>query len=283
MGRVRRAALARSSPRRCPSGEPARLSWRRGRSRKPALPRRRLWPRPARGAPRLDGPAVLIVEDETALAAAMAESFGDAGFLVDRAGDGEEALARLEGGHYDVIISDLKMPRMDGIQLFAALRERHPGDGRAHPVRDRRRGRHRRRAVPRRERLPLARQAVQAQRTAPPRARSDGVPPGFTTPGARRSPARSASAPASWPGHFEIDDAARQLAVDAANQIHELDASRLDGAAHAGKLHVYRVEALVDLREARVDVREARVDVREALIDLLERCLRVDRERGSPS
>jgi signal transduction histidine kinase len=78
------------------------------------------------GGPRPDSPAILIVEDETALASAMVESFGDAGFLVDRAGDGEEALARLEGGHYDVIISDLKMPHMDGIQLFGALRERHP-------------------------------------------------------------------------------------------------------------------------------------------------------------
>ena len=78
------------------------------------------------GAPSLDSPAVLIVEDETALASAMAESFGDAGFLVDRAGDGEEAMARLDGGHYDVIISDLKMPRMDGIQLFHAVRERYP-------------------------------------------------------------------------------------------------------------------------------------------------------------
>jgi DNA-binding response OmpR family regulator len=83
-------------------------------------------PSQAAGAPRLDSPAVLIVEDETALASAMAESFSDAGFLVDRAGDGEEALAHLEGGQYDLIISDLKMPRMDGIQLFGALREQHP-------------------------------------------------------------------------------------------------------------------------------------------------------------
>jgi signal transduction histidine kinase len=79
------------------------------------------------GAPRLDSPSVLIVEDEAALAAAMAESFSDAGFLVDRAGDGEEAMARLDGGQYDVIVSDLKMPRMDGIRLLAALREQHPG------------------------------------------------------------------------------------------------------------------------------------------------------------
>jgi two-component system NtrC family sensor kinase len=83
---------------------------------------------PARpeGTPRLDAQAVLIVEDETPLATAMAESFTDAGYLVDRAGDGEEALARLEDGHYDIIISDLKMPRMDGIQLFGALRKSYP-------------------------------------------------------------------------------------------------------------------------------------------------------------
>ncbi len=96
-------------------------------SRKPTPPRTQIVaPAPGAGAPRLDSPAILIVEDEAALAAAMAESFGDAGFLVDRAGDGEEAMARLEGGQYDVIISDLKMPRMDGIQLLEALRERHP-------------------------------------------------------------------------------------------------------------------------------------------------------------
>jgi len=84
-------------------------------------------PGQASRTPPLDSQAVLIVEDEAALASAMAESFMDAGYLVDRAGDGEEALARLEGGHYDLIISDLKMPRMDGIQLFGVVRERHPG------------------------------------------------------------------------------------------------------------------------------------------------------------
>ena len=76
--------------------------------------------------PRLDGLAVLIVEDETALASAMTESFVDAGFLVDRAGDGEEGMARLEGGHYDLIICDLKMPRMDGMQFYRALTDYYP-------------------------------------------------------------------------------------------------------------------------------------------------------------
>jgi two-component system NtrC family sensor kinase len=87
---------------------------------------RLLTPDGAAAVPPLDGQAILIVEDENLLATAMAESFTDAGYLVDRAGDGEEALARLAGGHYDIIISDLKMPRMDGIQMFAALRDDYP-------------------------------------------------------------------------------------------------------------------------------------------------------------
>jgi len=98
----------------------------RPRSSRPTPRMQIVAPAEADAAPRLDSPAVLIVEDEAALASAMAESFSDAGFLVDRAGDGEEAIARLEGGQYDLIISDLKMPRMDGIQLFLALRDQHP-------------------------------------------------------------------------------------------------------------------------------------------------------------
>ena len=97
-----------------------------GSGRKPT-PRMHIVAPPAgAGAARLDSPALLIVEDEAALASAMAEAFGDAGYLVDCAGDGEEAMARLDGGHYDSIISDLKMPRMDGIELLGALRAQHP-------------------------------------------------------------------------------------------------------------------------------------------------------------
>jgi CheY-like chemotaxis protein len=76
--------------------------------------------------PRFDGQAILLVEDETPLASAMAESFADAGYLVDRAGDGEEALARIDGGHYDLIICDVKMPRMDGMQFYRELAEQYP-------------------------------------------------------------------------------------------------------------------------------------------------------------
>ena len=79
-------------------------------------------PRP--GAPSMEavkGASVLLVEDETALAAAVVEALSDAGLNVDHAGDGEEALARVRQKTYDVVICDLKMPRVDGMTLYRAI------------------------------------------------------------------------------------------------------------------------------------------------------------------
>jgi CheY-like chemotaxis protein len=67
------------------------------------------------------GSAVLLVEDELALAAAVAEGLTDAGLNVDHAGDGEEALARVRQKTYDVVVCDLKMPRVDGMMLYRAI------------------------------------------------------------------------------------------------------------------------------------------------------------------
>jgi DNA-binding response OmpR family regulator len=67
------------------------------------------------------GAAVLVVEDEAALGAAVAESLQDAGFAVDRASDGLEALDRVRDKPYDLIICDLKMPRLDGPQFYREL------------------------------------------------------------------------------------------------------------------------------------------------------------------
>ncbi|HSK08899.1 MAG TPA: ATP-binding protein, partial [Vicinamibacterales bacterium] len=68
-----------------------------------------------------NGTRVLVVEDEMALAAAVQEGLTDAGFEVDHAADGEEALARVEARAYDLIVCDLKMPRVDGMQFYRAI------------------------------------------------------------------------------------------------------------------------------------------------------------------
>ncbi|HEY2433101.1 MAG TPA: ATP-binding protein [Vicinamibacterales bacterium] len=72
------------------------------------------------------GSVVLVVEDEEALGAAVAESLSDAGFTVDRARDGAEALLRVEARIYDLIICDLKMPRVDGMTFYRTLEREHP-------------------------------------------------------------------------------------------------------------------------------------------------------------
>jgi two-component system NtrC family sensor kinase len=70
---------------------------------------------------RFKGARVLVVEDEPALAVAVSEALGDAGFVVDRAGDGEEGLSRLAEQSYELIVCDLKMPRIDGMQFYRAM------------------------------------------------------------------------------------------------------------------------------------------------------------------
>jgi PAS domain S-box-containing protein len=72
------------------------------------------------------GTRVLVVEDEQALGDAVAAALADEGFKPDRAADGEEALARLGERHYDVIICDLKMPKVDGMAFFREVSAKMP-------------------------------------------------------------------------------------------------------------------------------------------------------------
>jgi two-component system NtrC family sensor kinase len=67
------------------------------------------------------GARVLIVEDEAALASAVAEGLREAGFVVEVARDGEEALERVATRTYDVVVCDLRMPRMDGPSFYRAI------------------------------------------------------------------------------------------------------------------------------------------------------------------
>ena len=108
------------------------------------------------------GTRALVVEDELALGDAVAAALADEGFRVDRADNGEEALARVRERHYDVIICDLKMPKVDGMAFFARSVGDHAAHRAAAGVRDGRRRRDGRRTVSRRERLPLDPEAVPA-------------------------------------------------------------------------------------------------------------------------
>src|SRR5882762_8776473 len=69
---------------------------------------------------------LLIVEDETALREAVAEQLGDRGYLVDQAETGEVALAKLADFAYDVIVTDLRLPGIDGAAVVEAALQRYP-------------------------------------------------------------------------------------------------------------------------------------------------------------
>ncbi|MHB8060826.1 MAG: hybrid sensor histidine kinase/response regulator, partial [Gaiellaceae bacterium] len=73
------------------------------------------------------GASVLLVEDEAALATAVADALCDAGYLVERAADGEAALALVRVQAFDLVVCDLKMPRLDGRAFYRMLTAVAPG------------------------------------------------------------------------------------------------------------------------------------------------------------
>ena len=74
---------------------------------------------------------ILIVEDESSLNEAYQVVLAQAGYDILSAFDGKEALDIVENNHVDLILLDLRMPVMDGIEF---LQEYKPGDSRARVI-----------------------------------------------------------------------------------------------------------------------------------------------------
>jgi len=66
----------------------------------------------------------LLVEDDNTIADFVARGLREAGFAVDRAGDGESGLSSALKQSYDVAIVDLMLPKRDGLSLIEALRSK---------------------------------------------------------------------------------------------------------------------------------------------------------------
>ena len=67
---------------------------------------------------------VLVVDDERGLTRALERGLAAEGFAVDVAHDGESGLARATDTEYDAIVLDIMLPRRNGYDVVAALRER---------------------------------------------------------------------------------------------------------------------------------------------------------------
>src|SRR5260221_8832331 len=72
------------------------------------------------------GRRILVADDNAATCKQLQELLsGEPGVVVDTVGDGREALAALLERPYGIIITDLKMPRLSGMDLIAEVQKRH--------------------------------------------------------------------------------------------------------------------------------------------------------------
>ena len=67
-------------------------------------------------------PQILVVDDSNSVRYAMQKSLTEAGMIVTLAGDGEEGLAKAMNSDFDLIITDIDMPKMDGFELCTKLK-----------------------------------------------------------------------------------------------------------------------------------------------------------------
>jgi two-component system NtrC family sensor kinase len=77
-------------------------------------------------APSISGKAILVVDDEPDVAGVLADALRVDGHEVETAENGSAALEKLRGRTYDLIMSDLRMPELDGPGLYREVERRHP-------------------------------------------------------------------------------------------------------------------------------------------------------------
>ncbi len=73
--------------------------------------------------------SILAVDDEEMLRSLLVKILAKEGYQVDTAIDGEDALEKLEQKSYQLLITDIKMPRLNGFELLKIVREKYPQIG----------------------------------------------------------------------------------------------------------------------------------------------------------
>ena len=67
---------------------------------------------------------LLIADDERHVAEGLQMLLAEEGYAADMATDGEEAWEKVQSGDFGLVLADLKMPKLDGLELFARMREK---------------------------------------------------------------------------------------------------------------------------------------------------------------
>jgi len=73
---------------------------------------------------RMKGLRILVVDDDLGLCRSMSEMLEREGCVVETAREGNEALAKLDAARFDLVLSDVVMPGMDGYDLYRAVHQR---------------------------------------------------------------------------------------------------------------------------------------------------------------
>ena len=71
-------------------------------------------------------PSVLIIDDDRGMVETLADVFAAKGFVPTTAASGESALALTASVDYDLVLMDIKMPGLNGVQVLKAMHERDP-------------------------------------------------------------------------------------------------------------------------------------------------------------
>lgn len=69
---------------------------------------------------------ILIIDDEKAIRKTLGEILSYEGYKIDEAGDGEEGLKKFKEKNYDVVLCDIKMPKIDGLEFLDKAGETNP-------------------------------------------------------------------------------------------------------------------------------------------------------------
>ncbi len=70
---------------------------------------------------------ILVVEDDKTVGQYVKRGLAEAGFHADLVGDGAEGLRLSSGGHYDLLVLDLRLPQLSGLEVLRTLRDRGEG------------------------------------------------------------------------------------------------------------------------------------------------------------
>jgi DNA-binding NtrC family response regulator len=70
--------------------------------------------------------SILVVDDEDALRTVLSSELMNEGYEVRAASDGDEAITEIQKSPFDLVLLDIKMPRMNGFEVLKFIKESHP-------------------------------------------------------------------------------------------------------------------------------------------------------------